>query len=146
MRNSLKVAAFSILALLVLADAAQANVWTWNGWNYTVAEDDGSESYSSFSYDSDGRVSSVHRYKPTGTCSATYSLSYSGSAEPYSASATVTVGMACGALSISGVSRVSSSSSTSTGSDPANVQEKANSQQKVNSDVTRGTSLSLIHI
>lgn len=51
------------LAVFAASAALASSTYTynWNGWQYTVSPDTGSEIYSSFYYDSQGRVSSVTR-------------------------------------------------------------------------------------
>ena len=48
-----RVWALALIVLLALASPVQASgsyTWTWNGWQYTITGDTGSESYTSFTY------------------------------------------------------------------------------------------------
>ena len=79
------LAAVVFLALAAPALASGSYTWTWNGWEYTISGDSNLITYSNFTYKSDGRVDTVRRTESA--CTGDYSLTYSGSAEPYTASA-----------------------------------------------------------
>ncbi len=84
--HMLALAALVFLTLAAPALASGSYTWTWNGWEYTIAGDSDQITYTNFTYKSDGRVDTVRR--TVSGCTGDYSLSYSGSAEPYTASAT----------------------------------------------------------